>query len=166
MKPRKKSIYRVTHEQLLGLYNYDKETGMFSKIKKFGKTKIGSINNKGYLQITINGICYKSYRLAWLYVYGSWPKNTIDHINGDKLDNRIKNLRDVTHRENMQNLKSHRFGKLLGCCYSKQIKRWVSIINQNGKSKFIGSFKTEIEAHLSWVNFVNKNNTQKVVESI
>ena len=63
----------------------------------------GTINGRGYRWIRVLNKRYQAHRLAWLFYYGEWPENEIDHINNDKDDNRITNLRDVTHGENQQN---------------------------------------------------------------
>ena len=95
---------------------------------------------------------YSSHRLAWLYVHGVWPKNFIDHINGDKSDNRICNLREATRRENAQNLKIHRAGKLAGCSYNKKINKWNARMTINKKYINLGFYETEVEAHLAYKN--------------
>jgi hypothetical protein len=55
----------------------------------------------------IDGKLYGAARLAWLYVHGEWPKNQIDHINRLRDDNRLVNLRDVTHTENCNNISTN-----------------------------------------------------------
>jgi hypothetical protein len=92
----------MTQKKLKKIVKYDPETGIFTKIKD------GSICGynptcKGYGRIYINRLGYYSHRLAWLYVYGEWPKQQIDHINRIRNDNRICNLRDVSPAENMAN---------------------------------------------------------------
>ena len=80
----------------------------------------------------------------------------IDHINGNSLDNRKSNLRVVTNRENQQNRTLHRAGKLCGCCYEKQRKKWKSQIKINKLIKHLGYFKTEHEAHQAYMKACNE----------
>lgn len=61
---------------------------------------VGRLDTKGYLRTRIDGVDYKNHRLAWLLFYMQWPTQEIDHINGIRADNRIKNLRDVSARVN------------------------------------------------------------------
>jgi hypothetical protein len=83
-------------------------------------------------------------------VYGKFPKACIDHVSGDKLDNRICNLRDSNKRENSLNRNSHRSGRLFGCYFSNQAKKWQSRMRISGKSQHLGFFDTEIEAHKAY----------------
>lgn len=103
---------KLNHEDLLDFLSYDPNTGIFRWIK--GRVNInigdiaGSIDGGGYWQIKLFGECYAGHRLAWLYFYGVWPEKFIDHINGDKTDNRIANLREATQSQNMANSKISR----------------------------------------------------------
>lgn len=80
----------------------------------------------------------------------------IDHINGNPLDNRKKNLRICTHRENMQNKHIHRHGKLYGGYFRKDISKWAAQININKKNIPLGYFKTEYEAHQAYMKAYNE----------
>lgn len=80
----------------------------------------------------------------------------VDHINGDRLDNRRCNLRIVTQRQNQQNQKKHRNGKLVGCSYNKTRKKWQAHIQIKGKQKNLGLFATELEAHEVYINTLIK----------
>ena len=109
------------------LLDYDKSTGEFTWICKrrgASKKKLAGTKTKiGYTMIMIDGKYYLAHRLAWLYVYGEMPKLSIDHINGKKDDNRIKNLREVTILENQHNFtKPNKNNKanLLGAFYSEK----------------------------------------------
>lgn len=139
---------------------YNKDTGEFFWIKKSAPScnmqrPAGSLQAKGYLVISFNKKVYRLNRLAWFYFYGKWPKHQIDHINGIKTDNRIKNLRDVTNRDNQINKEIHRKGRLCGCHYHKTAKKWCSQIKINGKRHYLGLFNSEIEAHKAYMKKYN-----------
>jgi hypothetical protein len=97
----------ITQERLKEQLHYNKESGVFRwDCCKSGVIKgkvAGRLNNKGYSQIMIDGVRYMSHRLAWLYEFGEHPKEFLDHLNHIRTDNRIVNLRAVSHRENMKN---------------------------------------------------------------
>jgi len=143
----------LTHEYLKKLLSYDKETGLFfwniSKgTIKAGK-KAGFKQSKGYIQISIDNKQYFAHRLAWLYIHGAWPINLIDHIDQNKENNKIENLRDVTKEINFQNQsKSHSNNKtnLLGVHYKKSIDKYAARIKSNGKDYFLGYFDNPEDA--------------------
>jgi hypothetical protein len=97
----------LNQETLKKYLTYDPETGLFRWKIARGKIKVGEVagttNNYGYICIKIFYKKYKAHRLAWLYTYGEFPEDQMDHINRIKNDNRIANLRAVTHTENMKN---------------------------------------------------------------
>jgi len=80
----------------------------------------------------------------------------VDHINGIKNNNQKNNLRSVTHRQNNQNNKYHREGKLIGTCFENDRNKWKSCIQINGKNINLGRFDTEIEAHNAYMKKLNK----------
>ena len=93
--------------------HYDPFSGGLYWIKRPYKSRVKFLagfeeKKDGYLIVKINKRCFKAHRVAWFLYYGEWPKIVIDHINGDRKDNRIENLRDVTHQENCLNRVSHR----------------------------------------------------------
>jgi len=143
----------LTQEQLKELVSYDKSTGDMlwivqkSKRIKIG-TKVGTIMNKGYYRVKIDGIPYLVHRLAWLYTFGVFPEYDIDHINGNRLDNRINNLREVTSQGNAQNRKlgSNNTSGVVGVRWSKFHSKWYAVINVNKKQKHLGYFENKEDA--------------------
>jgi len=142
----------LTQERLKELLSYDENTGLFIRKIKLSRWQAGSIagskQNKGYIQIMIDGENYLAHRLAWLYVYGEWPKNQIDHINRIKTDNKIKNLRDVTNSTNQHNnaIRRHNTSGTTGVMTLKSKNSWGAQIYVNNKRIYLGVFKTKEEA--------------------
>jgi hypothetical protein len=110
--------------------------------------KAGSRMTTGYLRCTLDKRNYRVHQLAWLYVYGVWPQHQIDHINHDKADNRIANLRDVTCSMNNQNRRrqSRNASGFLGVSWSKDMRRWIAGIKVAGKTVNLGYFADKNDA--------------------
>ena len=147
----------LTIERLRGLLNYAPETGVFTWIVHASQMHIGdiagSVNGSGYLQIDIDGQKYKAHRLAWLYATGAWPTAQIDHVNGQRDDNRISNLRDVSRSVNIQNLRKARSDNKSGLLgVSANGNRWQAQINVGGKKRQIGTFATPELAHAAYLD--------------
>lgn len=121
---------------------FSDDHGHYSWNKRFAQKRAGSINGNGYDQVQILGKNYTSHRVAWAIFYGSWPKGQIDHINRDRLDNRIKNLRDVTHAENMKNkkIRSDNLSGVTGVTFNDRNKKWRAVIRSSKCSRHLGYF--------------------------
>lgn len=141
-------------DYLNSILRYEPENGKFywaylpKTSKKLIGQEAGTVDNLGYLIITIKRKRYKSHRLAWLMFYGQEPNGMIDHINRNKTDNRIANLRCVTNSENMQNkgvMKNNSTG-FRGVYWHKRIKKFVASYGLNKKLVHLGYFDTAIEA--------------------
>lgn len=91
----------MTQEELKQHIHYDPITGAITRLSR--RNSGGSTDAYGYLILKIKGQQYKSHRLAWLYAYGEMPNGNIDHINGDRADNRLANLRVVDQATNCRN---------------------------------------------------------------
>lgn len=136
----------LSQNKLKSLLEYDKHTGFFSWKENRQKVKIGDVaghNSKnGYCYIMIDGKSYRSHRLAWLYVYGGFPKNQIDHINRNKLDNRLENLREASKELNARNKGLRKTNKsgVTGVHWSKRYGKWVAKISALGKNYTIGRY--------------------------
>lgn len=146
-------------ETILKHFAYAPETGAFTKIAKTGrKGAVGPYrcmtSSTGYATISICGKKRFAHRVAWVLAYGHWPDGHIDHINGDKKDNRLCNLRLVDHSGNMQNLrkaKSSSAHGFLGASFYKPLSKWKARIVVARKEYHIGYYDTPEEAHAAYL---------------
>lgn len=149
----------LTSELLRELLSYDPETGLLTRLTDNNRGhRIGAIagskHHSGYIEVMVNKKNYRAHRICWLHFYGQWPEFDIDHINGDKADNRICNLRDATEEMNMQNeirARKNSTSGLMGVRFRPERKRWIATIKVNGKPKRLGSFATPEEAHNAYL---------------
>jgi len=138
----------LTQDYLKSLLNYDPDTGEFTwlvdRVHAKAGERAGLVKHDGYVRIRINNRAHSAHRLAWLYEYGVFPKNGIDHINGDRADNRISNLRAANQAENMQNLAMYKSNKsgFMGVYFHKRNKKYQATIKAYGKQKHLGYFDT------------------------
>lgn len=142
---------KLTQERLKELLDYDPDTGLFTWRVNKGRGKIGLTtgytNNRGYSQIGIDGKFYISHRLAFLYMEGYFPENGIDHIDRDKLNNRWKNLREVSQLCNTRNRSIRIDNKtgVVGVRWRSRAKKWNAYIRVK-KCIHLGSFNNFIDA--------------------
>ena len=147
----------MDQQRLRELLDYDAETGVFTWRESRGGSNTGQVagcpHPKGYIRICIDGRRYAAHRLAWLYVVGALPSGEIDHINGERNDNRIANLRDVSTQINQQNQRrartNNRSSGLLGV--TRKRGRWQAQIETNGKNVFLGCYSTKEDAHSAYL---------------
>lgn len=110
-----------------------------------GKPAFASVSAKGYKRGTIYNMSFYAHRVIFALIDGEWPTLYVDHINGDRCDNRIKNLRLVTPLENMRNfskLHRHNTSGAIGVRYVQKRDHWIATIGFGGTAKYLGSFKT------------------------
>jgi hypothetical protein len=137
---------------------YDGGTGVFVWLVNRGGTaragtEAGNIQKMGYRYINFRGRLVGAHRLAWLYTHGVWPIGDVDHVNRDRADNRIANLRDTTRSQNMRNSIRVRTASspLQGVCWDRQAQRWLASITSDGKQMHLGRYETAEMAHEAYV---------------
>jgi HNH endonuclease len=153
---RKNKFDALLHEELLKIIHYDTESGVFTwkTDRARGKIKAGSVagailhdkkKDKKYLSIMIDYKNYRASRLAWFYMTNRWPEMEIDHKNNNTLDNRWENLREATKTQNQINRRKYKDNGLpKGVRFHKGA--YAPQININGKSIYLGRYKTVEEA--------------------
>lgn len=151
----------LSAERLQELLNYNPKTGIFTwreSANRNGRSnpyvmrqRAGSLRPAGYRAIRIDYELFLEHRLAWLYVHGVWPKNEIDHINRDKSDNRIANLRVASRGQNLANMKCHKDNSsgYKGVSFHKRLG-WFARICVNRKHHFLGYHPTAEAAHAAY----------------
>lgn len=135
------------------LVSYDPETGVFkrkiSRMKKYpAGSVIGTVGKDGYLQGSVLSIKFQLHRLAWFYHYGYHPNGCIDHIDGDKKNNKIENLRIADKSQNAANRGPQKNNKsgFKGVHWCQRSKKWVACLKKNRKAIFVKYFKSKLEA--------------------
>lgn len=143
-----------------GRIRYDANTGIFTwAISAPGITagkRAGAVTADGYRVIKLGRKSLRACRLAWFLSRGEWPSGEIDHINGDRLDDRLENLRVVDRAGNSQNKVgaqiNNRSCGLLGATWNKQHRRWQAKIMANKVRYHVGYFETPEEAHAAYMS--------------
>lgn len=135
--------------------SYDPKTGRIDRKtintpgnQRYIGQEAGWIESKGYRAIMVCGKIYKAHRIAWLFLTGEWPEHQIDHINGNKSDNREINLRPATGYENQRNrgmLRTNSSG-FKGVHLNKRRQKWVASIRTGNGQKHLGYFNSAEDA--------------------
>lgn len=126
--------------------SYDPETGLLTRLRagpanrRLEGKPAGYVNPKGYLQFRIGKASYLAHRVAWALHHGEWPTQVIDHVNGDRADNRIANLRLATKSENAANSPQRRARSGFKGVYFNKGK-WRAVIVCNGRHESLGRFE-------------------------
>jgi hypothetical protein len=152
--------------QLKEFLSYDPVTGVFIWRKdrpcqvRCG-TIAGRLTDRGYRQIMVNRTRYAAHRLAWFYFYGMWPKEQIDHRDGNKDNNAISNLREATNGQNNANGRKYRnyadLPKGVTKVSGKISKPYRGQIRAGGKQFHLGYFATAEDAHSAYCLAANRH---------
>lgn len=148
----------IDHATLTSILRYDPITGNLYWNQPRPKIKVGakagSLHHKGYVNLEINGKFYSAHRLVWFFVTGAMPNGIVDHINGNRSDNRFENLREATHGQNRANSKHNNKTGLKGVRFLSWVpegkRRWAAGITHNKQVTYLGSFHTKEEAHSAY----------------
>lgn len=135
-----------SQERLKELFNYNPDTGLFTRLKRVSNSLVGSIcsskNSQGYVLIRVDGVKFKAHRLAFIYMDGAAPE-VVDHVNRNKSDNRWINLRGCSKQENCWNRSLNRNNSTTrrNVYWSAPHKKWRVLLKKDRKPIHIGVFQ-------------------------
>jgi hypothetical protein len=155
----------ITADHLRSVLQYNPNTGEFTwkshaqRPDLIGK-RAGSTTNAGYWAIAINNQKRLAHRLAWLYMTGAFPDGHIDHIDGNKQNNKFDNLREVSRFGNLQNIRKATAANKVGLLgVSAHQGKWRVQIMTNGKRVRESGFDTPEQAHQRYLELKRKHHT-------
>jgi len=144
--------------------SYDPASGVFTwLVKPQGRVAMGaaagSLSSKGYRYIKVRGASHRASRLAWFFANGDWPPDGIDvdHVNGDRADDRIVNLRLATTQENCRNRGVSRTNTTGLKGVHRHKGRYIARISAADKRLYLGSYKTAEEAHAAYAEAARRH---------
>lgn len=151
----------LTLDQIKELLDYDPTTGLLTWRIRAGQPMFNARcaghnvtcrHTQGYLRIGLHYKRYLVHRIVWLLMTGTWPKHQIDHINGNKKDNRWCNLREATYSQNGCNRGKPRNNTsgLKGVSWHKGQQKWRADISVNGQQQWLGTYTCPAAAHLAY----------------
>lgn len=154
----------LTYAQLSRELRYEPATGHLYWLRPLSRRKIdaqaGCLNHDGYRKIKMDGCVMQAHRVCWMLHFGRWPIGYLDHINGERDDNRIDNLREVSRCGNVQNRRIVKRGKRLpGVEFKSNQGKFQAHIQVNGKSVWLGTYDTEEAAHQVYLNAIMTHHT-------
>lgn len=149
----------ITYEEASELFDYDPETGIitnkFVRSNSLAGNEAGGDNGRGYKVICVNYKKYKSHRMAWLLYYKEWPDGNLDHIDRNKSNNRINNLRILSVRLNRYNTNI----KFSGVSWHKRSKGWCANTMKDRKHIYLGFSKDKAEAEQIYQDYLKTVHT-------
>lgn len=154
----------ITHKELLERLEYNPETGIFKRkipTRGFRKGSVAGWHGERYVEIRLLDRSYLAHRLAWFYVHGVFPEYQIDHVDGDKTNNRITNLREATGSENLMN-----YGATIRSTtghrgvFKSGKSTWRARAMLYGKRIDLGSFDSIDRANQAYLEFAKKNHKE------
>lgn len=154
----------LTQEYLKSVLNYCPETGVFTwrvtgRGRRLNRVAGYDDGRTGYQYISVGGKRYLAHRLAWLYIIGDWPKDQIDHIDGEKSNNIFSNLREANNSQNNSNKPAQQNNQsgYKGVSFVNRKKPWVAQLTVEGKNIWIGRFETKELAYAAYCKAAEKH---------
>lgn len=154
----------LTQERLKDVLHYDESTGIFTwRVALSRRVRIGdvagTVTNRGYITIKIDGRLYRAHRIAWLYVHGTFPPDQIDHIDHRRANNSIANLRLATQSENSMNMRlsAKNTSGFKGVSMYKPSGKWMAYAKLGGKQYHLGYFHTAEAASAAYEAFAKQH---------
>lgn len=153
-----RSENHLSHERFSDVLECDAALGLLTW--KVGRRKglyAGTHKADGYVIVRVDGVNYRAHRLIWFYHHKVWPLGDIDHINGDRGDNRLANLREASRSQNIANskLRITNTSGFKGVHWCKVKEKWASrigfTIGTKRKNKHLGYFENREEAHKAYI---------------
>lgn len=149
----------LTQERLKELLHYDSNTGcLIWRVRKRNSVHIGdaagSVDAHGYTCVMIDGRSHKAHRLIWLWLNGELPATQIDHINGNRADNREANLRLANNFQNSANRlrQKNNTSGYKGVSLHRKTGKWQATARLGGCLRYLGLFASASEAHAAYVS--------------
>lgn len=143
----------LTFEEVSRLLAYEPETGILRWVKSPNSrikvsSKAGSKSGFGYVKLKINRKEYFAHRIAWLLHYGHWPSGQIDHIDNDRANNAIANLRVCTASQNQRNQKIRRSNSsgIKGVYWDANLGKWKVQVRGDGRIQYGGHYTSISDA--------------------
>ena len=154
----------ITKKRLKDVLSYNAETGIFTwNVNLRGKAaKIGFVAGtpsiRGSVHITVDGKKYLAHRLVWLYIYGEFPDDMLDHIDGNPLNNKITNLRECNNTQNGRNrlAQNNNTSGFKGVSWHKTRGKWRASITLHGKHHHIGHFDSAEKASSAYESYTKE----------
>ena len=147
----------MTQKDIKATFDYNPDTGVCTWKEYRLKAAPGEpideryVYSDGYIVISFKGKAQMLHRLIWVWMTGEWPENQIDHLNGDKMDNRWENLRDVTQYQNLCNKSAYAKESPEPPGVTKKGNKWVAILTVNKTQMKLGSFNSPEKAHNAYL---------------
>lgn len=148
-------MINVSPQELCEMLSYDEATGELRwKKKGLGRRseRAGGLAAQGYIYICVRGKRILAHRAIWAIVYGEWPQSIVDHVNMDRTDNRLCNLRLATKSQNACNTRLYRNNTsgVKGVRWRQNAKKWTAEIRVNGRSKHLGTYDNKEDAAMAY----------------
>jgi hypothetical protein len=146
---------KIAISRLRELLAYNEFTGVFTRkipAGRHGRHKAGAVCGSvtvcGYVFICVAGVKQMAHRFAWAHYYGVWPNGDLDHIDRNKSNNAIANLREATRKQNMQNVSIHKHNTsgYKGVAWHSQRGKWRAYIFNNYTQLHLGLYGTKEDA--------------------